>query len=63
MVNISKLKSLRVLKNCNQIEFSHHVNICLSSYRLKEQGKVSFTLEEAKRIADFLDMKIEEIFF
>lgn len=58
-----KLRSCRVLKRMTQDEFAAAVGISLSCYRNKENGKVSFTLDEAKRIADFLDMKIEEIFF
>lgn len=63
MESFNKLRMARVSKGLTQIEFSEQVGISVSSYRLKEQGKVSFTLEEAKRIADFLCMSIEEIFY
>lgn len=62
-ININKVKSLRVYNEMNQIEFAEAVEIPVSCYRNKETGKVGFTLDEAKRIADFLGLTIDELFF
>lgn len=35
----------------------------ISAYHKKENGKVPFTLEEAKKISDFFNKKIDYLFF
>lgn len=58
-----KLKVLRLLNDINQDEMAELLNITLSTYSKKETGKASFTLEEAKKIADYFKTTIDELFF
>lgn len=63
MVKTNNLRVIRASKEMTQAQFAKAVGISLTSYRLKEEGKVKFSLVEAKKIADFLNVSIEEIFF
>lgn len=62
-MNLQRLRSLRVLKSLNMHEFAEKVDIKYSTYCTREQGKTELTLSEAKRIADFLGMTIEDVFY
>lgn len=62
-MNTKKLKAYRKLNNVNQSDIANLLNITLTSYSHKENGKTKFTLEEAKTISDFFGLSIEEIFF
>jgi len=59
----NKLKALRAIKGLDQIDVAKMIGICLSSYSQKESGKKSFTLAEAKAIADIFGLTVDEIFF
>lgn len=64
MINVSnKLKSLRALKGLDQKNIAKILNISVTSYSLKENGKKPFTLQEAKLLADLFNKTIDEIFF
>ena len=58
-----KLKAYRQLKNVKQSDLAKLLGISLNSYNFKENGKQQFTLEEAKKISDFFNTTIEDIFF
>jgi len=59
-----KLRKVREAAGINQMELSHLIGYSSkNAYSQKERGERKFTLEEAKKIADFFGMTIEEIFF
>ncbi|GAA0735524.1 helix-turn-helix transcriptional regulator [Clostridium oceanicum] len=58
-----KLKAYRQLKGINQSVIAELLGVSLNTYNFKENGKKSFTLEEAKQIADYFETSIDEIFF
>ncbi|WP_010296003.1 helix-turn-helix transcriptional regulator [Clostridium senegalense] len=62
-MEFKKLKAYRQLKGINQSAMAKLLNISLNTYNFKENGKKSFTLDEAKFIADYFNTNIEEIFF
>lgn len=62
-MEFKKLKAYRQLKGVNQSSMAKLLNISLNTYNFKENGKKSFTLDEAKFIADYFNTSIEEIFF
>lgn len=59
----SYLKRLRLAENLTQEEMASLVGMSYRSYRSKECGQRRVSLDEAKRISDVFDMKIEDIFF
>lgn len=63
MLNLHKLRGLRVENKLTQIEMAKRSNIASSTYQRKETGESPFTLEEAYRISIILNKSIEEIFF
>ena len=58
-----KLKAYRELKGINQKDIAALLSIGQNTYSFKENGKTSFTLSEAKQIADYFKCSIEDIFF
>ncbi len=58
-----RLKGLRVTNNLNQGDMANVVGISKPAYVSKENGINDFKLHEAKRIADYFSVPIEEIFF
>lgn len=60
-------KKLREIRNKKSIPIDTFKNLLglktKAAYYKKENGNVKFTLNEAKIIADFLKLPIEEIFF
>ena len=59
-----KLRELRKNKGINVKEISKLLGLKTeSAYFKKESGKIKFSLEEAKIIADTLGKSIEDIFF
>jgi len=58
-----KLKAYRQLTGMNQSEFGKTLGISLSNYNSKENGKTPFTLEEAKKISEYFQTTIDEVFF
>lgn len=58
-----KLKALRIAKGLSQSDMAKILGIGLTTYNKKEQGKIPFSLPEAKYIADIFGATIDEIFF
>jgi DNA-binding XRE family transcriptional regulator len=57
------LKVLREAKGITQTETAQCLGISLHSYCNKENGKVDFTMSEAKKLSDLFGLTIDEIFF
>lgn len=58
------LKKIRVEKNISAKSMAQMLGLeTKAAYYKKESGNVKFTLFEAKKISDFFNMPIEEIFF
>ncbi|WP_039242479.1 helix-turn-helix transcriptional regulator [Clostridium botulinum] len=57
------LKALRELHCLTQTDVAEILGISLHSYCNKENGKLQFTLKEAKKLSDLFKLSIEEIFF
>ena len=55
------LKSKRILFNLTQEEIAKEVGINIKSYNLKENGKREFTLDEAKKISNLLELNLNEV--
>lgn len=62
MVN-RKLKALRMQFGDTQTDLASYLEIRVNTLNFKENGKTSFTLEEAYKIAKRYNTAIEEIFF
>lgn len=61
-----KLKRLRKIRReagISQSEMADYLGISTQAYHMKESGKSSLKLEEAKKIADILESDIEKLFF
>lgn len=59
-----KLKKLRLERNISAEEMSKILGLeTKAAYYKKESGNVKFSLLEAKKISDFFNIPIEEIFF
>lgn len=54
---------MREQHNKKQEEIAEILEISLGNYNKKESGKIRFSLIEAKKIADYFETSIEEIFF
>lgn len=59
----NKLKVLRAIKEVKQEDVAKNLGISLSTYCKKENGKTSFTLSEANKVAIFFESTIDSIFF
>jgi len=58
-----KLRKIRNERNISALEMANLLGLkTAAAYYKKENGTINFTLEEAKKIADYLKMPIEEIF-
>lgn len=55
------LKSKRILFDLTQEEIAKEVGINIKSYNLKENGKREFTLDEAKKISNLLELNLNEV--
>ncbi|WP_027633345.1 helix-turn-helix transcriptional regulator [Clostridium hydrogeniformans] len=62
MVN-RKLKSLRAKYGDTQTDLADFLDIRVSTFNFKENGKTEFTLSEAYKISRKYNSSIEEIFF
>lgn len=58
-----KLKIYRTMKAVNQSELAEEIGVTLSTYSKKETGKAVFTLTEARKLAEYFETTIEELFF
>ncbi|WP_069649668.1 helix-turn-helix transcriptional regulator [Caloranaerobacter ferrireducens] len=61
-MNFRYLKSLRVLEGFTQEQIAQLLNISVQSYNKKENGKVPFTANELKTLADFFGVAMENFF-
>lgn len=60
----TKLKTIRRDRNISVKSLKEILGLVTNAaYYKKENGTVKFTLEEAKKIADYIGLSIEEIFF
>lgn len=57
-----KLLLIRKNRNITQQFFADLIGISVNQYGLKENGKYSFDCDEMFAIAEYLNMKIEDIF-
>lgn len=57
-----KLLLIRKNRNITQQTLADLIGISLNQYGLKENGKYNFDCDEMFAIANYLNMKIEEIF-
>ncbi|RDY28434.1 XRE family transcriptional regulator [Romboutsia weinsteinii] len=55
------LKSKRVLKGLTQEAIATKIGINTKSYNMKENAKNRFSLEEAAKISQYLDLNLEEV--
>jgi DNA-binding XRE family transcriptional regulator len=58
----NKLKQKRKEKGYTINDMARVIDKSAPNYSMKENRKVKFTVNEALKIADFLDVKVEEIF-
>ncbi|ABY92010.1 MAG: helix-turn-helix transcriptional regulator [Thermoanaerobacter sp.] len=63
MVERKKLKELRIKNNLLQKDVAEVIGITPSYYGMIEQGVRTPTLPVAKKIAEFFNSTIEELFF
>ena len=63
MINLRRLKGLRVEHDLTQEEFASWIGMPISTYRKKELGVSPIQLEEAYKISQLLGESIEDIFF
>ena len=60
----TKLKQIRSERNISAEEMATVLSLeTKAAYYKKEAGNVKFSLDDAKKVSDFLKMPIEEIFF
>lgn len=59
----SELTAIRKRKKYSLADMGNVIGKSPANYYKKEQGDVSFTIEEAKKIASFLKVNINKIFF
>lgn len=58
-----KIKAYRTFSTWTQEEIAEKLGISQATYNKKENGKIPFSLAEAKKIADLFGKNIEELFF
>ena len=63
LINLRRLKGLRVEHDLTQEEFASWIGMPISTYRKKELGVSPIQLEEAYKISQLLGESIEDIFF
>ncbi|MBY6916003.1 helix-turn-helix transcriptional regulator [Clostridium botulinum] len=63
MMTNQTLKAYRMLKGVKQEAIAEILGITLTTYSNKETGKTQFSLYEAKKISDYLNVSIEQLFF
>ena len=59
---VTELKILRIRKGLNQDELAKELNVTRNSVSAWERG-IKPSLDNAKKIADFFEVPIDEIFF
>ena len=63
MINLRRLRGLRVEHDLTQEEFASWIGMPISTYRKKELGLSPLQLEEAYKVSQLLGESIEDIFF
>lgn len=63
MEKLTNLKVYRTLFKKKQQDMADFLEIGLTTYNFKENGKKAFTLSEAKKLADYFNTTIDELFF
>lgn len=58
-----ELKALRAKNNIRQRNMADMLHMTVATYNRKENGARSFTIDEAKEVAEFFNTSIEKIFF
>lgn len=56
------LRKKREEKGYTAEDMARVIEKSVPNYSMKENGKIKFSVNEALRIADFLDEKVEDIF-
>ena len=56
------LKKKREEKGYTAEDMARVIDKSVPNYSMKENGKIKFSVNEALKIADFLDEKVEDIF-
>lgn len=59
---MSKLKSVRVYKGYTQEETAKILGVTSATYNRKETGKISFKLEECKKLSEVFGVSLDELF-
>lgn len=62
-IRTNNLVAYRKLYNLKQEDVAKILNMSKTSYSYKETGKQEFRLNEAKTLADYFGVSIDEIFF
>ena len=63
MINLNRLKGLRVENGFTQKEMAKRINMPEATYQKKESGETQFLLIEADKIARVFQKDIKDIFF
>lgn len=59
---VKSIEQLRKNKNISQIEMARRLDIPVSTYNMYENGNRKVPENVAKKIANLLDVKVEDIF-
>lgn len=62
-INLKKLRLLRLQNEKTERELAEMLSIATNTYHNKEKGQRAIKLEEAKKLADYYNVSIEELFF
>ncbi|MCF8002521.1 MAG: helix-turn-helix domain-containing protein [Halanaerobiales bacterium] len=62
-IKLNKLKGLIAQNDMTQRDIASLINVAPNTLSRKMNGKTPFTLPEAKIIADFFGITIDELFF
>lgn len=57
------LRQARLMRDKTQIEMAKSLGVCRDTYRTIEANPEQATIQQAKRICETLQFKIEDIFF
>jgi putative transcriptional regulator len=61
--NLKNLVEIRKAKGISIAEMAEELGITSNTYRLKEKGKLSFKLQEARKIAKMFGLTIDALFY
>jgi putative transcriptional regulator len=61
--NLKNLVEIRKAKGISIAEMAEKLGITSNTYLLKEKGKLSFKLQEARKIAKMFGLTIDELFY